>query len=72
MHFSQSNARVSAYLQALEEIVLFVGPELQYVRAAENPETRVESYEYSIQLSLDNTPEVNMGEGEGEDQAGAG
>lgn len=67
---SQSNARVSAYLQSLEEMDLFVGPELQYVRAAENPLSRVESYEFAIRVRLDNT-----GDEEGEsstDELGAG
>ena len=49
---AQSNARVSAYLQSLEENDLFLGPELQYVRAAESPESRVESYEFSIRVRL--------------------
>ena len=38
MGSSQSNARVSAYLQSLELMELFIGPELQYVRAADQPE----------------------------------
>jgi len=50
MGTSQSNARVSAYLQSLEGMELFVRPELQYVRAATNPESRVESYEYAIRV----------------------
>ena len=49
---SQSNARVSAYLASLEEMDLFVNPELQYVRAAEKPESRTETYEYAIQVRL--------------------
>lgn len=49
---SQSNARVSAYLHSLEQMALFVNPELQYVRAAENPESRTETYEYAIQVGL--------------------
>jgi len=52
---SQSNARVSAYLQSLEEMDLFVKPELQYVRAAERPSSRVETYEFAIRVVLDNT-----------------
>jgi len=67
---SQSNARVSAYLQSLEVTSLFVGPELQYVRTAENPESRVESYEYAIQMILDNIQKDDLGDGE--DQAEAG
>jgi len=52
---SQSNARVSAYLQSLEEMDLFVSPELQYVRASQNPPNRVETYEFAISVRLDNT-----------------
>ena len=70
MGTSQSNARVSAYLQSLEEMDLFVAPELQYVRTAQNPESRVESYEYVISLKLDNTRKDDLGDGE--DQAEAG
>jgi type IV pilus assembly protein PilN len=62
---SQSNARVSAYLQSLEEMDLFVGPELQYVRAANNPASPVEGYEFSISVKLDN----RRGEAE-EEEAG--
>lgn len=49
---AQSNARVSAYLQSLEDSDLFLRPELQYVRAAEKPASRVESYEFSIRVRL--------------------
>jgi len=49
---SQSNARVSAYLKSLEEMDLFINPELQYVRAAQNPASRTEPYEYAIQVRL--------------------
>jgi len=71
MGTSQSNARVSAYLQSLEEMELFVGPELQYVRAAQNPVSPVESYEYAINLKLDNTTnEDDLGDGEDEAEAG--
>jgi type IV pilus assembly protein PilN len=52
---SQSNARVSAYLQSLEEMDLFVRPELQYVRAAQDPPTPIETYEFAISVRLDNT-----------------
>ncbi len=64
---SQSNARVSAYLHSLEEMNLFVNPELQYVRAAAVPSSRAESYEYSIQVGL--RPKIQA---EPEDDAGAG
>ena len=52
---SQSNARVSAYLQSLENMDLFVRPELQYVRASARPLSRVETYEFAIRVRLDNT-----------------
>ena len=49
---AQSNARVSAYLQSLEGDELFLRPELQYVRTAEQPASRVETYEFSIRVPL--------------------
>jgi type IV pilus assembly protein PilN len=52
---SQSNARVSAYLQSLDNMDLFVNPELQYVRASENPRSQTETYEFSIRVKADNT-----------------
>jgi type IV pilus assembly protein PilN len=52
---SQSNARVSAYLQSLDAMDLFVRPELQYVRAAQDPPTPIETYEFAISVRLDNT-----------------
>ncbi len=61
---SQSNARVSAYLKSLEEMEFFVGPELHYVRTAERPSNRVESYEYSILVKLDNTQKDDLGDEE--------
>ena len=67
---SQSNARVSAYLQSLDEMDLFLRPELQYVRAASSPASRVETYEFAITVSLNNKrgdPEAT-----GEQPAGAG
>jgi type IV pilus assembly protein PilN len=51
---SQSNARVSAYLQSLEKMDLFIRPELQYVRASVNPSNQVETYEFAINVSLNN------------------
>jgi type IV pilus assembly protein PilN len=66
---SQSNARVSAYLQSLEEMDLFVQPELDYVRAANDPPSRIETYEFAIRVRLDNTGDDN---GEfSDDQMGA-
>ena len=54
---SQSNAKVSAYLQSLEGMDVFVKPELQYVRRQANPVNRVEDYEFAIRVTLDNTPD---------------
>jgi len=67
---SQSNARVSAYLQSLDEMDLFVRPELQYVRAAERPASRVEPYEFAISVRLDNTAK-EADEETGDEPAGA-
>ena len=67
---SQSNARVSAYLQSLERMKLFVKPELQYVRAAKSPETRVESYEYAIRLNVVIPRNDNLGDDEEQTEAG--
>lgn len=67
---SQSNARVSAYLQSLEEMDLFVNPELQYVRASQNPPTPVETYEFAIAVRLDNTKDEQEAEA-GTEPAGA-
>lgn len=67
---SQSNARVSAYLQSLEEMDLFVRPELQYVRASQNPPTPIETYEFAISVRLDNTRDDE--EEAGTEPAGAG
>lgn len=49
---SQSNARVSAYLNSLEQMDLFVDPQLQYVRASDRPASRTEPYEFAIQVRL--------------------
>jgi len=68
---SQSNARVSAYLQSLEDMDLFVTPELQYVRASQNPPNSVETYEFAIRVRLDNTKKDEDSEA-GAQPAGAG
>jgi len=49
---AQSNARVSAYLQSLEDNDLFTGPDLQYVRASQQPASRTEPYEFAIRVRL--------------------
>jgi type IV pilus assembly protein PilN len=68
---SQSNARVSAYLQSLEDMDLFIGPELQFVRAAQNPASRTETYEFSISVRLNNRRGEESEEA-GTEPAGAG
>ena len=69
---SQSNARVSAYLRSLEEMDLFVNPELQYVRTAAKPTSRTEPYEYAIQVRLYRKIKTEQYDGEGEgEQTGA-
>jgi type IV pilus assembly protein PilN len=50
--WSQSNARVSAYLQSLEASDLFLEPELGVVRTAQKPASQVEPYEFSIGVRL--------------------
>jgi len=67
---SASNARVSAYLQSLEEMDLFKGPELQYVRAMPNATSRAESYEFSIRVIVDNRKDEYQESGT--EPAGAG
>lgn len=66
---SQSNARVSAYLHSLEEMDLFVKPELQYVRAAQKPGSNLETYEFAISVRL-HQPGKDEEDGTGE-MAGA-
>jgi type IV pilus assembly protein PilN len=70
MGTSQSNARVSAYLQSLEKMDLFVNPELQYVRTAAKQTSRVEPYEFSIRVKLDNTRKQDGESGEDPMEAG--
>jgi type IV pilus assembly protein PilN len=67
---SQSNARVSAYLQSLDGMDLFVKPELQYVRASQDPDSATETYEFAIRVRLDNTKKAS--EKAGDTPAGAG
>ena len=70
---SQSNARVSAYLQSLEENELFVNPELNVVRIPDqsnqgsNP---VEPYQYQIRVNL--KPRKGSDEEEGYDAPSEG
>ena len=68
---SQSNARVSAYLQSLEKMDLFDNPELQYVRASERPESRFETYDFAIRVKLNNQKEQEEAD-DGTEPGGAG
>lgn len=49
---SQSNARVSAYLQSLADNELFIDPDLSVVRATPNPENAQEPFEFSLAVKL--------------------
>ncbi len=49
---SQSNARVSAYLQELERNDLFIDPQLDYVRSSPKAINSVEPYQFSIRVNL--------------------
>ena len=50
--FSQSNARVSAYLQSLQGSDLFLDPDLKIVELSDRPMTPVEPYEFTIGVKL--------------------
>lgn len=50
--FSQSNARVSAYLQSLDVNDLFLDPQLSVVEASNRPLNPVEPYEFTIGVRL--------------------
>jgi Tfp pilus assembly protein PilN len=49
---SQSNARVSAYLQELDRNELFLNPQLGFVRLATKPTDATETYQFSINVTL--------------------
>jgi type IV pilus assembly protein PilN len=49
---SQSNARVSAYLQELDRNELFQNPELDFVRTATKAASPTEPYQFSIGVKL--------------------
>jgi len=64
---SQSNARVSAYLQQLELNDLFLNPELDFVRSAAARDTSpTEPYQFSIKVKL--RPVKSSDEEEGFDE----
>jgi type IV pilus assembly protein PilN len=58
---SQSNARVSAYLQELQDSDLIQLPQLRYVRTAQRAATPVEPYEWSIAARLRTRENQNGG-----------
>lgn len=50
--WSQSNARVSAYLQSLDASDLFQDPDLGIVKASERTPNVIEPYEFTIRVKL--------------------
>jgi len=68
--YSQSNARVSAYLQSLQDNPLFVDPDLSVVRVATRPPNAVEPYEFIINVKL--KPSKGSDEDEGYDMPAEG
>lgn len=66
--FSQSNARVSAYLQSLEQNELFLAPDLGVVKTATKPQIPVEPYEFAIKSKL--RPPVQEDQGYDEVEGG--
>lgn len=49
---SQSNARVSAYLQSLADNELFIDPDLSVVRAVDAPVNSQEPFEFNLSVKL--------------------
>ncbi len=72
---SQSNARVSAYLQELGENELFLNPELDFVRSATNSASAAEPYQFSIRVKIrtakSDEDDGLTGEEHGEEDLGA-
>jgi type IV pilus assembly protein PilN len=70
---SQSNARVSAYLQQLEVNEMFKQPELDFVRSSAKPATATEPYDFSIRVKLrpPNSEDEEDGYDDPEDEGGA-
>jgi type IV pilus assembly protein PilN len=66
--YSQSNARVSAYLQSLEQNDLFLAPELRVVRTSERVVNPGEPYEFTINAKL--RPRIGADDEEGYEDAG--
>jgi type IV pilus assembly protein PilN len=63
---SQSNARVSAYLQQLDFNKLFLNPELDFVKTATKAASATEPYQFSINVKL--RPAKSSDEEEGFDE----
>ena len=59
---SQSNARVSAYLQALADNGLFADPDLSFVRTAREVSNPTEPFEFSIRVKIRNQVAKQEGE----------
>ena len=70
---SQSNARVSAYLQQLDVNELFLNPELDFVKTAQKAASPTEPYQFSIAVKLRPAKSADEEEGfdESEDLGGA-
>ena len=70
---SQSNARVSAYLQQLDFNKLFLNPELDFVKTAQKAASPTEPYQFSIAVKLRPAKSADEEEGfdESEDLGGA-
>ena len=69
---SQSNARVSAYLRELESNVLFMNPQLDFVRTAPRPATATEPYQFSVRVNMlpAQSSDEELGSDDLEDQGG--
>lgn len=67
--FSQSNARVSAYLQSLDASDLFQDPDLRVVRASDRAPNPTEPYEFQINAKL-RSPRSDEDEEAGYDEFG--
>ena len=70
---SQSNARVSAYLRELESNILFMDPQLDFVRTAPRPATDTEPYQFSIRVNMRpaQSSDEDLGFDDVEDQGGS-
>jgi type IV pilus assembly protein PilN len=69
---SQSNARVSAYLQSLDDNELFIDPDLNVVRAVQAPTNSQEPYEFRLRVKLRSPLTENDEDGFDSAEAGGG